>query len=79
MYEGKTVAVVIPAHNEEKLIGTVLDTMPDFVDLIIVVDDASTDRTSEIVASYHMRLAESPRVRVSYPQSGRRGSDCHRL
>jgi glycosyltransferase involved in cell wall biosynthesis len=57
VYEGKTVAVVVPAHNEEKLIGTVLDTIPDFVDLIIVVDDASTDRTSDIVASYHMRLA----------------------
>ncbi len=58
MYEGKTVAVVVPAYNEEKLIGTVLDTMPDFVDLIIVVDDASTDRTFDIVASYHVRLAD---------------------
>jgi glycosyltransferase involved in cell wall biosynthesis len=48
----------VPAYNEEKLIGAVLDTMPDFVDLIIVVDDASADRTSEIVVSYHMRLAD---------------------
>ncbi len=52
MYNGQTVAVVVPAHNEEKLIGQVLDTMPDFVDLIIVVDDASTDHTAAIVASY---------------------------
>ena len=51
-------AVVVPAHNEEKLIGQVLDTMPDFVDFIIVVDDASTDCTSDIVASYHRRLAD---------------------
>jgi glycosyltransferase involved in cell wall biosynthesis len=58
VYEGKTVAVVVPAYNEEKLIGTVLDTMPDFVDLVIVVDDASTDRTSDIVVSYHVRLAD---------------------
>lgn len=49
MYEGKTVAVVIPAHNEEKIISQVLSTMPDFVDLIIVVDDASTDQTADIV------------------------------
>ena len=56
MYKGKTVAVVVPAHNEEKLIGTVLETMPDFVDLIIVVDDASTDHTSAIVASYREHL-----------------------
>lgn len=58
MYEGKKVAVVVPAHNEAKLIGHVLETMPDFVDLIIVVDDASTDCTSDIVASYHVRLAD---------------------
>lgn len=58
MYDGKTVAVVVPAYNEEKLIGTVLDSMPDFVDLIIVVDDASTDRTYDIVTSYHVRLAD---------------------
>jgi glycosyltransferase involved in cell wall biosynthesis len=58
VYEGKTVAVVVPAYNEEKLIGTVLDTMPDFVDLIIVVDDASTDRTSDMVAARGMRLAD---------------------
>jgi len=58
VYEGKSVTVVVPAYNEEKLIGTVLDTMPDFVDLIIVVDDASTDHTSDTVASYHVRLAD---------------------
>src|SRR5260370_28761654 len=58
VYEGKTVAVVVPAHNEEKLIGLVLETMPDFVDLIIVVDDASTDQTADIVTSYRSRLDE---------------------
>ena len=58
MYEGKTVAVVVPAHNEEKLIGQVLETMPDFVDLIIVVDDASTDQTLDVAASYCGRLGE---------------------
>src|SRR5215831_19966916 len=58
MYEGKTVAVVVPAHNEEKLIGQVLETMPDFVDLIIVVDDASTDQTPDIVTSYCRWLGE---------------------
>jgi glycosyltransferase involved in cell wall biosynthesis len=56
MHEGKTIAVVVPAYNEEKLIHMVLETMPDFVDLIIVVDDASTDQTAVRVASYHHRL-----------------------
>jgi glycosyltransferase involved in cell wall biosynthesis len=58
VYEGKAVAVVVPAYNEEKLIGQVLDTMPDFVDLIIVVDDASTDSTLERVEAYRARLAD---------------------
>lgn len=68
MYEGKTVAVVVPAHNEEKLIGQVLDTMPDFVDAILVVDDASRDRTADIVTAYCQR----PKTRVQllrHPQN----------
>lgn len=52
MYKGESIGVVVPAFNEEKLIGQVLDTMPDFVDQIIVIDDCSKDRTAEIVESY---------------------------
>ena len=48
MYLDKTVAVVVPAYNEGKLIFRTLATMPDLVDRIIVVDDASTDATAEI-------------------------------
>ncbi|WP_103382005.1 glycosyltransferase family 2 protein [Pseudonocardia dioxanivorans] len=48
MYEGHRIAAVVPAFNEEKLIGKVITTMPDFVDHIVVVDDHSPDRTSEI-------------------------------
>ena len=49
MYQGKTVAVIVPAYNEEKLIGKVLKTIPPFVDHVVVVDDASGDRTGEAV------------------------------
>jgi glycosyltransferase involved in cell wall biosynthesis len=45
MYNGRTVAVVIPAYNEEKLIDRVVTTMPEFVDKIVVVDDSSKDQT----------------------------------
>lgn len=38
----------MPAFNEEKLIGGVLDRMPDYVDTIVVVDDGSTDKTPHI-------------------------------
>jgi len=49
LYQNKHIAVVVPAHNEEKMIGRVITTMPDFVDKIVVVNDASGDRTSEVV------------------------------
>ena len=45
MYKEKTVCVVVPAYNEEKLIGRVIETMPEFVDKIVIVDDKSTDKT----------------------------------
>jgi len=49
MYNNKTIGVVVPAKNEETQIEAVLKTMPAYVDTIIVVDDASTDRTVKIV------------------------------
>jgi glycosyltransferase involved in cell wall biosynthesis len=48
VYRDLRVAVVVPAHNEERLVGTVITTTPDLVDHIIVVDDASADTTSEV-------------------------------
>ena len=45
MLQDKTVAVVVPAYNEEKQIGMVIETMPEFVDRIIVVNE---DRKSVV-------------------------------
>jgi glycosyltransferase involved in cell wall biosynthesis len=48
MYRELSVAVVIPAFNERRAIAETVTTVPDFVDHVIVVDDASTDDTAEI-------------------------------
>jgi glycosyltransferase involved in cell wall biosynthesis len=58
MYEGKTIGVVVPAYNEEKLISRVIETVPDFVDKIIVVDDCSRDQTAQIVKRYQAESSD---------------------
>jgi glycosyltransferase involved in cell wall biosynthesis len=45
--DGKRVAVVIPAYNEEKLLAATIEGIPNFVDAIYVVDDRSQDATVE--------------------------------
>lgn len=52
MYRHNSIGVVIPVYNEAKLIGRFIETMPDYVDKIIVVDDKSTDRSAEMVEAY---------------------------
>lgn len=59
MLEGACIAVVVPAHDESLFIHQVIETMPSFVDHIIVVDDASGDGTARIAQSH-----PDPRVQV---------------
>jgi len=58
VYKDHKIAVVVPAYNEEKLIGRVIETMPDYVDKIIVVDDTSQDSTAEVVQRYVEQRSE---------------------
>jgi glycosyltransferase involved in cell wall biosynthesis len=57
--DGQRVAVVVPAHDEEKLIAETIRSIPDFVDRVIVVDDASRDGT--VAAA---RGSGDPRIEV---------------
>ena len=52
MLQNKTIAVVIPAYNEEDQIDEVIASMPAFVDRIVVVNDLSTDQTVEVVLGW---------------------------
>ncbi|MCC6294728.1 MAG: glycosyltransferase family 2 protein [Bryobacterales bacterium] len=48
MYKDLSITVIIPCLNEEQGIEKVLRRMPPFVDQVIVVDNGSTDRTSDV-------------------------------
>lgn len=50
MYKGKKIALVIPAHNEERLIIPTLKGVPKLIDRIYVIDDGSKDKTAELVS-----------------------------
>src|SRR5215475_11263034 len=54
MYRNQRIAVVMPIHNEEHRIQRAIARVPAFVDLIIAVDDASSDGT----ATQLLRIAD---------------------
>jgi glycosyltransferase involved in cell wall biosynthesis len=59
MYKNKTISLVIPAHNEQKLIKPTLESVPKIVDKVYVVDDASTDNTAEVIREL---IKKDPRI-----------------
>src|SRR5262252_761487 len=71
MYKGQRITVIIPCLNEEQGIERVLRAMPEFVDEVIVVDNNSTDRTSEVAASLGAKVIREE-VR-GYGRSYKRG------
>lgn len=56
---GAAVGVVIPAHNEETLLGACLNSLRPFLDAgdpLLVVDAASTDRTADTARQAGVRV-----------------------
>ena len=49
MYKGIQISLTIPVYNESKHIEEVINSIPNFVDNIVVVEDASTDDTRKIL------------------------------
>lgn len=55
----KRIGVVVPAYNEEKLVKTTVEGIPQYVDRIYVINDASTDNTAKVIETLN-----DPRVFV---------------
>src|SRR5271165_3694576 len=60
VYKSQRITVITPCLNEEQGIEQVLRRMPDFVDQVIVVDNGSTDRTSEVARSFGAEVIREP-------------------
>ena len=71
MYKSLSITVIIPCLNEEQGIEKVLRAMPEFVDEVIVVDNNSTDRTSEVATALGAKVVRE-QVR-GYGRSYKRG------
>jgi glycosyltransferase involved in cell wall biosynthesis len=65
MYRGHSIGVVVPAYNEEGFVGEVIDTIPEYVDRVYVIDDCSTDGTWEEITTHAERANQ--RARQSGP------------
>ncbi len=55
-----SIAVIIPALNEERAIASVIGDLPSCIRQLIVVDNGSTDRTGEIAAELGATVVLEP-------------------
>src|SRR6266852_3273522 len=74
MLNGKIIAVVLPAYNAEKTLEATVRELPDIVDLRILVDDFSSDRTVSLARD----LGISTHVHTENYGYGRNQMTCYR-
>ena len=76
MYKGNRIGVVVTAYNEDAFVGSVIETVPDFVDRIYAVDDASPDNSWDVIQRVSSRINEcaesEPELTVTDGGEGRR-------
>jgi glycosyltransferase involved in cell wall biosynthesis len=83
MIHGKKVTVVMPAYNAEKTLEKTYSEIPlDYIDDIILVDDASGDKTTDISGKLRIHTITHPQNRgyggnqkTCYREALRRGAD----
>jgi glycosyltransferase involved in cell wall biosynthesis len=61
MRRGANIAVIIPAFNEEEAISKVISAIPEWVDDIVVVDNGSSDATTEVARKSGARVVFEPK------------------
>jgi len=80
MAENIYLSIVIPAHNESKRIGTILDAIAKFIKTkdfaieTLVVNNGSTDNTHEIAESYKEKISN---LRILERKSKGKGGAVH--
>ncbi len=62
------IVVVIPALNEEETIGRVIDSLKDYVSEVVLVNDASTDKTA-VIAREHGAIVVTNTKNLGYDKS----------
>jgi glycosyltransferase involved in cell wall biosynthesis len=55
MLNGKVIVIIIPVYNVEKHIRSAIESLPKFVDHIVVVNDFSHDGTKKMVEGFSDR------------------------
>lgn len=68
MYRDHRISLVIPAHNEERLIRPTLENVPPVIDRVFVTDDASADNTAGVIQEI---AAKDQRIELIRHQTNR--------
>lgn len=83
MIFGKKICVVLPAYNAEKTLLQTVDEIPtEYIDDVILVDDASTDQTSQkgkelglYTVIHEQNIGYGGNQKTCYSHALRRGAD----